>query len=134
MAPNFANIFMADFEEKHILSREDAPYFYRRYLDDIFIIWNRTAKELQQLINDINQCHPTIKLTAETSNNSIDYLDITITVENNRLKTTSFFKSTNTFNYLPGNSHHPTSTKRGIFKGEMIRMLRNNSQPEKYEE
>ena len=38
MAPNFANIFMANFEEKHILQRPDKPYFYRRYLDDIFII------------------------------------------------------------------------------------------------
>ena len=57
-----------------------------------------------------------------------------ITLKNNRLKTTSYFKPTNTFSYLPGTSHHPKATKDGIFKGEIIRMLRNNSDPEQYQQ
>ena len=127
MAPNFANIFMANFEEKHILQRPDKPYFYRRYLDDIFIIWTDTTSKLQQLVTDINNCHPTIKLTSETSTESINYLDLTITINSKQLTTSTYFKPANTFSYLPANSHHPNSTKQGIVKGEMIRMLRNNS-------
>jgi len=134
MAPNFANIFITDFEEKHILNRPNRPMLYRRYIDDIFIIWTDTLTELEQLITNINQRHPTIKMTSELSTQSINYLDITITIENNRLKTTSYFKPTNTFSYLPGTSHHPKATKDGIFKGEMIRMLRNNSDPEQYQQ
>lgn len=128
MAPNFANIFMTNFEEQHILKRPDKPFFYRRYLDDIFIIWTNTILKLQQLVTDINNCHPTIKLTSEISSESINYLDLTISITNQRLSTSTYFKPTNTFNYLPGNSHHPNSTKRGLAKGEMIRMLRNNSE------
>jgi len=134
MAPNFANIFMADFEEKHILNKPKRPMLYRRYIDDIFIIWTDTLTELEQLINNINQCHSTIKMTSELSKQSINYLDLTITIENNKLKTTSYFKPTNTFSYLPGTSHHPKATKNGIFKGEMIRMLRNNSDQEHYQQ
>lgn len=123
---------MADFEEKHILSRQQAPFFYRRYIDNIFIIWTDGITDLQQLVTDINSCRPTIKITRETSK-SINYLDLTIILKNNRLETTSYFKPTNTFSYLPGTSHHPKATKEGIFKGEIIRTLRNNSDPHHYQ-
>lgn len=133
MAPNFANIFMADFEEKYILQRDNKPLFYRRYIDDVFIIWTDSEEDLQQLVADINKCHPTIKMTSEISKKSISYLDLDITIQGNRLQTTSHFKKTNTFSYLPGNSHHPNATKDGIFKGEIIRMLRNNTEREQYQ-
>ena len=134
MAPNFANIFMADFENKHILNRTNPPYFYRRYIDDIFIIWTDSPENFQQMVNEINECHPTIKMTSEISQESINYLDLTIYIKENHLETTTFFKTTNTFSYLPGKSHHPKSTKNGIFKGETIRMLRNNSNPQTYQQ
>jgi len=65
MAPNFAHIFMADFEEKHILNRANRPMLYCRYINNIFIILTDSFTELQQLITDINQCHLTIKMTSE---------------------------------------------------------------------
>ena len=111
MAPNFANIFMADFEEKHILQRDNKPLFYRRYIDDVFMIWTDSEETLQRLVADINKCHPTIKMTSEISKKSISYLDLDITIQGNRLQTTSHFKKTNTFSYLPGNSHHPMPLK-----------------------
>ena len=46
-APAYANIFVAQFEAKHIY-----PYIhgksllFLRYIDDIFMIWNGTTKEL----------------------------------------------------------------------------------------
>ncbi|XP_033099755.1 uncharacterized protein LOC117103324, partial [Anneissia japonica] len=39
MAPNYANIFMSILESKLIASFPLKPLFYRRYIDDIFIIW-----------------------------------------------------------------------------------------------
>ena len=53
MAPNYANIFMENFEE-HILKRPDKPYLYRRYLDDIFIIWTDTTLKLHRLATQIS--------------------------------------------------------------------------------
>jgi len=83
-------------------------------------------------MTEINNCHPTIKLTSESSDISINYLDLTISIQENHLETTTYFKPTNTFSYFPGNSHHPTNTKEGIFKGEIIRILRNNSNQQQY--
>ncbi|XP_065893417.1 uncharacterized protein [Dysidea avara] len=132
MAPNFANLFMTNFEEKYILQQTTKPFLYRRYIDDIFLIWTDTSEKLKSLIDNINNNHPTIKVTSETSTGSINYLDLTITVKSNKLHTTTFFKPTNTFSYLPGDSHHSNATKQGIFKGEVIRMLRNNSEQPTY--
>jgi len=93
-----------------------------------FLLFGQTILKLQELITNINTCHPTIKLTSEISMESINYLDLIISINNKQLTTSTYFKPTNTFSYLPADSHHPSSTKRGIAKGEMIRMLRNNSE------
>ena len=61
-APAYVNIFMAQFEPKHIY-----PYIhgkallFLRYIDDIFMIWNETAEELILFIDELNKKHKTIK-------------------------------------------------------------------------
>ena len=64
--PAYTNIFMAQSEAKHIY-----PYIYdkihRRYIDDIFMIWNGTTEELILFINDLNKKHKTIKFDYKRS-------------------------------------------------------------------
>ena len=48
------------------------------------------------------------------------------------LDITMHFKPTNTFQYVHGKSCHPPSTYKSIAKGECIRFLRTNSDPENY--
>ena len=44
-APSYADLFMAQFEEKHIYPYvKDIALLYLRYIDDIFIIWEGTKK------------------------------------------------------------------------------------------
>ena len=58
----YANIFMVQFEAKHIF-----PYIhgkallFLRYIDDIFMIWNGTNEELILFIDEVNKKHKTIK-------------------------------------------------------------------------
>jgi len=35
LAPNYANLFMADFESKYLFNYPKQPAYYRRYLDDM---------------------------------------------------------------------------------------------------
>ena len=37
--------------------------FYKRFIDDIFIIWTGTEEELRTFMVKINKAHPTIKFT-----------------------------------------------------------------------
>lgn len=42
MAPAFANLFMADLEEKILDEAEIKPLVWRRFIDDIFVAWPDT--------------------------------------------------------------------------------------------
>lgn len=134
MAPNYANLFMAHFEENNILNQELKPLLYRRYIDDIFIVWSHGPEELQTLFRHANRAHHTIKFTIESSTETIHFLDLTLSLTNNRIETTTYFKPTNNFSYIPGNSFTPPSIFKGVFTGETIRMLRNNSTETNYHE
>ena len=63
LAPNYANLFMADFENKFVFNYPIQPTYYRQYIDDIFFIWEHSTTELQQFIDHLNSRHPTIKFT-----------------------------------------------------------------------
>ena len=77
--------------------------------------------------------NPTIKFTKSISDTVITYLDLDIYKKDNILHTRTHFKSTNTFSYLHGQSNHPSSTFKGVTKGENIRILRNTSEEEIYQ-
>jgi len=132
LAPNYANLFMTDFENKHVFTWPKQPLYYRRYIDDIFLLWDYSSTDLDHFINHLNSVHPTIKFTSSISTTTSTYLDLDIYIQDNKIQTKTHFKTTNTFSYLHGNSNHPSSTFKGIFKGENIRILRNTSDEAQY--
>lgn len=132
LAPNYANLFMSDFESKHVFTQSPQPVYYRRYIDDIFMVWHDSPEELNHFVDHMNSVHPTIKFTKTVSNDEITYLDLDIYLQSNTIQTKTHFKTTNTFTYLHGKSNHPPSTFKGVTKGENIRILRNTSDENTY--
>ena len=69
--PLYANIFMArtiDNAIKNIAAQYNkngivALQLMKRFLDDFFLIFRGSRKILQDLFNEINHIHPSIKLT-----------------------------------------------------------------------
>lgn len=137
MAPGYANLFMGEFEKAFLQSREKQPLFWKRYIDDIFMIWDGTLDGLNKLLQDLNDRHPTIKFTHTTSDQEATFLDITVYkgprfLKDNRVDVKPHFKATNRFQYLHFNSSHPRHTFTGIVKGELTRILRASSDKETY--
>jgi len=132
MAPNFANLYMANFEEKFIFTFPFQPKFYKRYIDDIILIFDHPLDNFMQFKEHLNTVHPTMKFTFEHTYTTINYLDITIKARNNRCHIQPYFKKTNTFSYVMGNSYHPKATFKSIFTGENNRILRNCSMEADY--
>ena len=62
----------------------------------------------------LNKKHPTIKFTAEWSKTQIDFLDLTVCLGNDKIKTNLYVKSTDTHQYLHSSSCHPYHCKKGI--------------------
>ena len=67
MAVAFANIFMSAVEIEIINKSKTKPLRWKRYIDDIFSLWDAKREEIDQFILEANMHHPTIKFTAEIS-------------------------------------------------------------------
>ena len=75
MAVAFANIFMARIE-KQILSQSCIkPLFWKRYIDDVFSLWNTSLDKIESFVEKANNFPPTIRFTDEMSETEITFLD-----------------------------------------------------------
>ena len=123
LALSFANLFMGYFEEKFVSPYRKQPFLWKRFIDDIFIIWTYGPEELSKFVTYLNSVHETIKFTCEHSVQSVDILDITIQLSgNNPLKTTLLCKPTDTHNFLLYSSEHPRHLLNGIPYSQLLRV------------
>ena len=71
---SFANIFMPEVETNLIQQNNTKPREWKRYIDDVFSLWDCKRNEVERFIEQANTFHPTIKFTAEISENEITFL------------------------------------------------------------
>ena len=115
LAPSYANLFMVKFEDKYVYTYKDQPYWWKRYIDDIFLLWPLGKPKLDMFVSYLNSCHPTIKFTAHISEVSVDFLDTIVQIlQNGTLITNLFTKPTDSHNYLHYCSCHPHDTEPAI--------------------
>ena len=77
-AVSFANIFMAEIETNLIQQNDTKPREWKRYIDDVYSLWDCNKNEVDRFIQQANAFHPTIKFTAEISENEITFLDTVV--------------------------------------------------------
>lgn len=128
-APAYANIFMADWEEKALSQCNQKPAHYVRYLDDMWGIWTGTELEFDRFVEELNLVDPSIQLKSELKKDSIDFLDTTVFkgpeyYETRKLDVKVFFKKTDTHALLHRNSFHPRHTFKGVVKSQLMRFKR----------
>ena len=139
MAVAFANIFMANIETQILSHSVQKPTIWKRYIDDIFSLWDIGKTDIEQFIEQAKSYHPTFKFTAEISDTETTFLD-TVVYKGERLKEQSILdikthlKPTETFQYTHYTSCHPPSVKIGFVKDEALRLLRTNSSKASFEE
>ena len=125
MAPSYANIFMAVLEEDFLAKSHLKPQIWLRYIDDVFMIWNHGVDQLHAFLEFINNQRPTIKFTHEFSPTKVNFLDVTVILdENRRLRTDLYSKPTDSHQYLHNTSCHPGHIKKSIAFSQAIRIKR----------
>ena len=86
LSPLLAEIFM-NFLENKISQHSNFKYFlyWYRYIDDVIACFSDTDRQLNSFLEFINKLHPNIKFTIELeSQNSINFLDLTVTREKDK--------------------------------------------------
>ena len=129
LGPVLANLFMGFHERKWLSEYQGPPVkFYKRYVDDIFCIFDH-KDHAYQFLNYLNEQHACIKFTIEEEENSkLPFLDVLVNkLETGHFHTTTYRKPTNTgllTNFLSFCSH---SYKIGLIKTLVDRAHKINS-------
>lgn len=115
-APVFANLFMAFYEKFH-LDRLPGNLFYRRYIDDCFVIF--PSDEVVESMS-----YPGLTMVWEHSGLGLSFLDVFFHTHPGtpEICFRPYEKALNHHQYLPWASSHPVSVKKGLVKGELSRI------------
>jgi hypothetical protein len=127
-APSYANIYMSDWETRALEHAPFTPSLYKRYIDDIFLIFVGTEPQLLQLYNHLNCFDNNIRLSIQYSQAKINFLDCMVSVKNDengkRLVCSVYFKPTDSRQLLNPDSFHPRHTFKGVIKSQFLRYAR----------
>ena len=75
-APAYPNIFMAEFEQKYVYPLiKDKSILFLHYIDDIFMVWTKSEKQLKYFTSELSQKLPSIKFDYKFDCKKIDFLD-----------------------------------------------------------
>lgn len=123
VAPNYATLTVGykeirlykEIEEERGI--EMAVYIkdnLKRFLDDIFTPWLKRFGSKNYLLDKLNSLDENLVFELESSPDSIPFLDTQVYLEDGRVNTDIYYKSTDAHNYLRFDSCHPKHTKVNI--------------------
>ena len=125
VAPSYANTFMGWFEDEFVYTHDPSPLVWKRFIDDIFIIWTHGLESLQDFYQHLNNCLPSIKFEMDQSTSHIHFLDVTVSIDDQHsIQTDLYTKPTDSHNYLNYKSAHPRHCRDGIPYSQFLRLKR----------
>ena len=132
-AVKYTTIYCALHEQETIIPKyKDNLLFFRRYIYDIFSIWNNEdPHSWEDFEKDLT--FGILHWEVSKPSKTVDFLDITIQITNNYdITTKTFEKELNLHNYLPSNSAHPPGTPKSLIIGFLTRYWIQNTKRRDY--
>ena len=144
-APSYANLFMAKKIDpiiielaKEIESENNPIDLFKRFLDDIFIIYTGSIQSLHMFLSELNNLHPSIKFTMSHTTppnvdnpgceckreESLPFLDTSCRNLDGKLVTDLYRKETDRNQYLLPTSCHPAHVTSNIPYSLALRIVR----------
>ena len=115
---------MTKSEQIHVCTYHLQPTLWKRFIDDIFMIWPHGMDPLLEFIEHLNTVHPSIKFTSTISPSEKAFLDLIIYNIDNNLHTRLYTKSTDRCMYLNFHSEHPMNLQRSIPYSQFLSLKR----------
>ena len=121
---SYADIVAEHVDRRVLESKTSYPELmsWFRFRDDTFALWRGTVLRLNEFFELLNSFDANLQFTMDVGGSSLHFLDLLISISNNRLETSVYSKPTDPHIYLNANSCHPGSQKRGIAKGVALRL------------
>ena len=130
-----SEFFLQNIEHLHLarISNKHKIINYLRYVHDILLIFDSNHTNIQNLVDDFNAIHPSLKFTVEAeTDNKINYLDVTIHKNPTNWKISIYRKPTFTDTIIPYTSNHPAQHKYAAIRFLYNRLNTYNLQEDEY--
>ena len=141
VSPSWANLFYGVLEKKIL---QNCPqhlkqhiFLWKRFIDDILVIFTGSWEQFEEFFEYLNSTHPTIKYDEPyyySDTNSCNFLDLKISITENRIRTDLFRKHTDKPRALLPSSAHPNHIPNNIVYSMAFRLLRICDSEEKFNE
>ena len=105
---------------------------YVRYIDDIFGIWIGDSDDDWLLFQNETNSFGILKLDFSPLSRSINFLDLTISVESGEITFCTYQKLMNLYQYISPHSAHPPGVVRGMVYGLVKTYHNQNSREQDY--
>ena len=126
LGPSLANAFLSYYEKNWLNNCPQGfkPVFYRRYVDDIFILF-KSNDHLKYFQDFLNSCHINMSFSMETEKeNKLSFLDVEVIREQGKFTTTVYRKPTFSGVYSNFESFLPSVYKFGMVYTLVCRCFR----------
>ena len=137
LAPPFTCLGVGKFEELAFNSENELlklVMWWKRYIDDIIMLFKGTKEQCEVFVNWLNSLIPgIIKFKFEYSKTQVEFLDLSLRIENGRIETNLYVKPTNMQLFLDYYSNHPQHCKEGIIYSQALRIIERCTKPEDME-
>ena len=128
-APPIANLYCGTYEAEHVLTFLNLfLYFYKRFIDDGFAIWEHhsdsaiDAANWTQFKSAVNGGGLEWEFSDRCS--QIDFMDLTIEIVGLKIETNLYEKPMALHLYIPPKACHPASCIRSLVSGMVLRIYR----------
>ncbi|XP_073460898.1 uncharacterized protein [Aquarana catesbeiana] len=132
-APSYANLYLGEWEHSLLVQESLSVYMrhvitWRRYIDDIFMIWDGPTELLHEFLNCINKNDFNLKFTMTHSPKEITFLDVLVQRSpDGNLSSELYRKPTAGNSLLHASSFHPKPLLTSIPYSQYLRARRNCS-------
>lgn len=126
----WATIYFAYHEVHTLIPNHGHNLFYfKRFIDDMFGIWTgNTTTDWSTFCDDVNNFGIlTWDIEEQQLTSSVDFLDLTLSIKENKIVSRTFQKKMNLYLYIPPMSAHPSGCIKGTIYGLVRRYHAHNT-------
>ena len=135
MSCSYSDIAIENFDKK-ALEYSPPVLCWKRFSDDVFIIWPHSLDELKTFFHFMNTVDQTkkIQFTMEIAEDSLEFLDLKLKfdIETKHISADVFSKTTDSFTYVLPSTCFPKSSIENIPRGVALRLRRICDSDEKF--